>query len=68
MGFRDSPKFGCFKLFASSYRRFTCPSNMTAHTDNNVMPVPEVAQPAGHAPQSRPKLYLLDYGAGNVRR
>lgn len=30
-------------------------------------PIPEVDQPAGHAPSSRPKLYLLDYGAGNVR-
>lgn len=32
------------------------------------LPIPEVGQPKGHAPQSKPKLYILDYGAGNVRR
>ncbi|WVQ85822.1 imidazoleglycerol phosphate synthase, cyclase subunit [Cryptococcus sp. DSM 104549] len=31
------------------------------------MPIPSVDQPAGHAPQAKPKLYILDYGAGNVR-
>lgn len=32
------------------------------------LPIPEVGQPKGHSPQSKPKLYILDYGAGNVRR
>lgn len=32
------------------------------------LPIPDVGQPKGHAPQSKPKLYILDYGAGNVRR
>ena len=35
---------------------------------NNEMPIPSVGQPSGHAANSRPKLYILDYGAGNVRR
>ena len=34
----------------------------------HVVPIPQVAQPSGHAPAHRPKLYVLDYGAGNVRR
>lgn len=34
---------------------------------NNEMPIPSVGQPSGHAENSRPKLYILDYGAGNVR-
>ncbi|KAL7422654.1 Histidine biosynthesis bifunctional protein hisB [Cryptotrichosporon argae] len=31
------------------------------------LPVPDVPQPEGHASTSRPRLYVLDYGAGNVR-
>ncbi|EIW69882.1 hypothetical protein TREMEDRAFT_73645 [Tremella mesenterica DSM 1558] len=34
----------------------------------NIIPVPPVAQPSGHPPSHPPpKLYILDYGAGNVR-
>lgn len=36
--------------------------------ERNVLPIPQVAQPTGHATSSRPRLYILDYGAGNVRR
>jgi glutamine amidotransferase/cyclase len=32
------------------------------------LPIPKVDQPAGHDASSKPKLYILDYGAGNVRR
>lgn len=32
------------------------------------LPIPSVSQPSGHKAESRPKLYILDYGAGNVRR
>ncbi|ORY35870.1 putative Imidazoleglycerol phosphate synthase [Naematelia encephala] len=31
------------------------------------LPIPPISQPEGHASSSRPKLYILDYGAGNVR-
>ena len=37
-------------------------------TDRNVLPIPEVNQPEGHASSSKSRLYVLDYGAGNVRR
>lgn len=33
---------------------------------DTVLPIPQVTQPEGNA-GSRPKLYILDYGAGNVR-
>ena len=36
--------------------------------DENVLPIPEVNQPEGHASSSKSRLYILDYGAGNVRR
>ena len=36
--------------------------------DQNMLPIPEVNQPEGHASSSKPRLYILDYGAGNVRR
>ena len=32
-----------------------------------VLPIPEVTQPTGNESGTRPKLYILDYGAGNVR-
>jgi glutamine amidotransferase/cyclase len=32
-----------------------------------VLPIPEVKQPKGNESGTRPKLYILDYGAGNVR-
>ncbi|WWD20537.1 imidazoleglycerol phosphate synthase, cyclase subunit [Kwoniella shandongensis] len=31
------------------------------------LPIPDVDQPSGHAADKKPKLYILDYGAGNVR-
>lgn len=31
------------------------------------LPVPNLDLPQGHAQKDRPRLYLLDYGAGNVR-
>lgn len=31
------------------------------------LPVPNLDLPQGHSQTDRPKLYLLDYGAGNVR-
>ncbi|WVQ95717.1 imidazoleglycerol phosphate synthase, cyclase subunit [Kwoniella sp. CBS 9459] len=40
---------------------------MAQPTTSTVLPIPDVGQPAGHAPEHRPKLYILDYGAGNVR-
>ncbi|WVR08437.1 imidazoleglycerol phosphate synthase, cyclase subunit [Kwoniella sp. DSM 27419] len=40
---------------------------MTQPTTDTVLPIPDVGQPSGHSAQSRPKLYILDYGAGNVR-
>jgi hypothetical protein len=33
-----------------------------------VLPIPQVKQPEGNESGTRPKLYILDYGAGNVRR
>ncbi|ORX41189.1 putative Imidazoleglycerol phosphate synthase [Kockovaella imperatae] len=36
-------------------------------SDWTVLPVPEVDQPNGHASSSKSRLYILDYGAGNVR-
>ncbi|OCF33593.1 imidazoleglycerol phosphate synthase, cyclase subunit [Kwoniella heveanensis CBS 569] len=40
---------------------------MSQPTTSTVLSIPDVGQPAGHAPEHRPKLYILDYGAGNVR-
>ncbi|WVO17571.1 imidazoleglycerol phosphate synthase, cyclase subunit [Cryptococcus depauperatus] len=34
---------------------------------NTSLPIPAMGQPSGHSPQTKPKLYILDYGAGNVR-
>ncbi|WWC72389.1 imidazoleglycerol phosphate synthase, cyclase subunit [Kwoniella pini CBS 10737] len=34
---------------------------------DTILPIPEVDQPAGHVKDHKPKLYILDYGAGNVR-
>ena len=34
----------------------------------NQLTILEVVKPKGHSPQTKPKLYILDYGAGNVRR
>ncbi|KAK4688263.1 imidazole glycerol-phosphate synthase, partial [Tremellales sp. Uapishka_1] len=34
---------------------------------DQTLPIPSVAQPSGHPSTSRPRLYILDYGAGNVR-
>ncbi|ODN82694.1 imidazoleglycerol phosphate synthase, cyclase subunit [Cryptococcus amylolentus CBS 6039] len=34
---------------------------------DSVLPIPQVSQPSGHSSTSKPKLYILDYGAGNVR-
>lgn len=49
----------CF-LFHLHFHSFTMAATQ--------LPIPEVGQPKGHSPQSKPKLYILDYGAGNVRR
>ncbi|WVF68136.1 imidazoleglycerol phosphate synthase, cyclase subunit [Kwoniella sp. CBS 6097] len=40
---------------------------MSQPTTSTVLPIPDVVQPAGHAPDHKPKVYILDYGAGNVR-
>ncbi|WWC65437.1 imidazoleglycerol phosphate synthase, cyclase subunit [Kwoniella dejecticola CBS 10117] len=34
---------------------------------DTILPIPDVDQPAGHVKDHKPKLYILDYGAGNVR-
>ncbi|KAK8850358.1 imidazoleglycerol phosphate synthase, cyclase subunit [Kwoniella newhampshirensis] len=37
---------------------------------STVLPIPDVGQPSGthaHSDERKPKLYILDYGAGNVR-
>ncbi|WVW81075.1 imidazoleglycerol phosphate synthase, cyclase subunit [Kwoniella bestiolae CBS 10118] len=40
---------------------------MSHPTTDTILPIPDVAQPTGHPREHRPKLYILDYGAGNVR-
>ncbi|WRT70511.1 imidazoleglycerol phosphate synthase, cyclase subunit [Kwoniella shivajii] len=34
---------------------------------DTILPIPTVSQPSGHTKEHQPKLYILDYGAGNVR-
>ncbi|WWC92084.1 imidazoleglycerol phosphate synthase, cyclase subunit [Kwoniella dendrophila CBS 6074] len=40
---------------------------MAQPTTDTILPIPQVDQPTGHSKDHKPKVYILDYGAGNVR-
>ncbi|OCF58529.1 imidazoleglycerol phosphate synthase, cyclase subunit [Kwoniella mangroviensis CBS 10435] len=40
---------------------------MAQPATDTILPIPQVDQPTGHPREHKPKLYILDYGAGNVR-
>lgn len=65
----DSPlkSFGKYSFRRTPESLTASPTVARAMADH-VLPIPSVGQPSGHAASSKPKLYILDYGAGNVRR
>ena len=60
----------CMFIQKSVCRLDTCittPYTVLYIMAETVLPIPEVTQPTGNESGTRPKLYILDYGAGNVR-
>jgi hypothetical protein len=60
--------FGQTPLLRRTAKYLTASPTLARAMADHVLPIPSVGQPSGHAASSKPKLYILDYGAGNVRR
>lgn len=60
--------FDTAKRHTTSLQDNTYSNPYFSMADKNILPIPDMDQPEGHSSTSRPKLYILDYGAGNVRR